>query len=266
MHGRESRSSVAIVTGAARRIGAAIARRLAAEGFSLVLHTSPASKEEGEAEAERIRKSGGGAIAIACDLVGPDPSSILFSAAERGFGPVTLLINNASFFEPDRAGDFFPDVFERHMAVNVRAPLLLAQEMQRRLPADRQGAIVNIIDQRVLRPNPMYFTYSISKSALWAATITMAQAFAPRMRVNAIGPGPVFPNAYDDAGAAFAEETAALPLKRAASIEDVCDAVVYLAKASSVTGQLIAVDGGQHIAWETPDILALNPRSAGDGS
>jgi NAD(P)-dependent dehydrogenase (short-subunit alcohol dehydrogenase family) len=256
---------VAIVTGAARRIGAAIAQRLAGEGYSLILHTSPASKAEGEAQAARIRQSGGQAIAMACDLAHADASAVLFDAAERDLGPTTLLVNNASAFAPDHAEDFSADLFERHIAVNLRAPLLLAQEMRRRLPADRHGAIVNIIDQRVLRPNPMYFTYSISKSALWAATITMAQAFAPRIRVNAIGPGPVLPNAHDGE-AAFAEEAAALPLQQAASVADICDALVYLAEASSVTGQLIAVDGGQHIAWKTPDILALNPRSAADGS
>jgi NAD(P)-dependent dehydrogenase (short-subunit alcohol dehydrogenase family) len=147
----------------------------------------------------------------------------------------------------------------------LRAPLLLAQEMHRRLPAERNGAIVNILDQRVLRPNPMYFTYSVSKSALWSATITMAQAFAPRIRVNAVAPGPVLPNVHHGAKV-FAEEVAALPLKRAAAVAEICEAVVYLANASSVTGQLIAVDGGQHIAWETPDVLALNPRSAGGGS
>jgi NAD(P)-dependent dehydrogenase (short-subunit alcohol dehydrogenase family) len=256
---------VAIVTGAARRIGAAVARRLAIEGFSLILHTSPASKGEGEAEGERIRESGGQAIAVACDLADADAAIVLFDAAERALAPITLLVNNASFFQPDRAEDFSGDLFERHIAVNLRAPLLLAQEMRRRLPAGRNGAIVNIIDQRVLRPNPMYFTYSISKSALWAATITLAQAFAPRIRVNAIGPGPVFPNAYDG-DAAFAAEAAALPLRGAASLEDICDAVVYLARASSVTGQFIAIDGGQHIAWETPDVLALNRRSADDAS
>jgi NAD(P)-dependent dehydrogenase (short-subunit alcohol dehydrogenase family) len=256
---------VAIVTGAARRIGADIAQALAREGYALILHTSPASKTEGEAQAARIRQSGGQAIAIACDLGHADASCVLFDAAERELGPIALLVNNASAFEPDRADDLSVDLLERHIAVNLRAPLLLARQMRRRLPADRNGAIVNIIDERVLRPNPMYFTYSISKSALWAATITMAQAFAPRIRVNAIGPGPVLPNAHDGE-AAFADETAALPLQQAASLADICDALVYLAKASSVTGQLIAVDGGQHIAWETPDILALNPRSAGDGS
>ncbi|MEA2858503.1 MAG: hypothetical protein QOC72_542 [Methylobacteriaceae bacterium] len=258
-------SPVAIVTGAARRIGAAIAHRLAAEGFAVVLHTSPASSAEGEAGADRIRKSGGRAMAAASDLAGADPASDLFDRAERAFGAVTLLVNNASLFEPDRAENFSPDLLERHIAINLRAPLLLAQAMRKRLLEGREGAIVNIIDQRVLRPNPIYFTYSISKSALWSATITMAQAFAPKIRVNAIGPGPVFPNAYEGA-AAFVEEAAALPLQRAPSIEDVCNAVIYLAGARSVTGQLIAVDGGQHLAWETPDVLALNPHSAGGGS
>jgi NAD(P)-dependent dehydrogenase (short-subunit alcohol dehydrogenase family) len=256
---------VAIVTGAARRIGAAIAHRLAAEGFAVVLHTSPASKAEGEAEAARIRNASGRAIAAASDLAGVDPARDLFDKAEHAFGAVTLLVNNASLFEPDRAEDFSPDFLERHIAINLRAPLLLAQEMRKRLPEDREGAVVNIIDQRVLRPNPMYFTYAVSKSALWSATITMAQAFAPKIRVNAIGPGPVFPNVYEGAKA-FADETAALPLQRAPSIEEVCNAILYLASARSVTGQLIAVDGGQHLAWETPDVLALNPRSASDGS
>jgi NAD(P)-dependent dehydrogenase (short-subunit alcohol dehydrogenase family) len=256
---------VAIVTGAARRIGAAMAHRLAAERFGVVLHTSPAGKREGEAEADRMRESGGRAVVVACDLAGSDVASILFTEAERAFGPVTLLVNNASLFEPDRAEDFSSRLFDRHAAVNLRAPLLLAQEMRRRLPTDGEGAIVNIIDQRVLRPNPLYFTYSVSRSALWAATITMAQSFAPRIRVNAIGPGPVLPNLHDGAEA-FAQEAAALPMRREASLEDVCDAVIYLAGARSVTGQLIAVDGGQHIAWETPDILALSRRSAGGES
>jgi NAD(P)-dependent dehydrogenase (short-subunit alcohol dehydrogenase family) len=256
---------VAIVTGAARRLGAAIARRLAAERFAVVLHASPASEKEAEAEAERIRENGGSAIAIGCDLAGVDAASILFARAERAFGAVTLLVNNASLFQPDGAADFSPDLFDRHLAVNLRAPLLLAQEMQRRLTPRREGAIINIVDQRVLRPNPMYFSYSVSKAALWNATITLAQAFAPKIRVNAVAPGPVFPNVHDGAEA-FAAETAALPLQRAACIDHISDAVVYLATADSVTGQIIAVDGGQHIAWETPDILALNPRSAGGGS
>jgi NAD(P)-dependent dehydrogenase (short-subunit alcohol dehydrogenase family) len=256
---------VAIVTGAARRIGAAIAHRLAAEGFAVVLHTSPASEAEGHAEADRIRASGGRAVVAAHDLADLDAASSLFDAAEGAFGGVRLLVSNASLFERDRAEDFSPDLLEHHIAINLRAPLLLAQELRKRLADDGDAAIINIVDQRVLRPNPAYFTYSISKSALWSATVTLAQAFAPKIRVNAIGPGPVLPNVHEGARG-FAEEAAALPLKHAASIEDICDAVIYLAMARSVTGQFIAVDGGQHLAWETPDVLALNPRSAGGGS
>ncbi len=255
---------VALVTGAARRIGAAIAHRLAAEGYAVVLHTSPPSRGDAEAEAARIRDGGGQALVVACDLAQPQAAATLFAETERAFEPVTLLVNNAALFEPDEAASFSADIFDRHLAVNLRAPLLVAQEMQRRLPADRDGAIVNVIDQRVLRPNPIYFSYSVSKSALWSATIMLAQAFAPRIRVNAIGPGPVLPNPHDGV-AGFVEEVAALPLKRAASIEDICDAVIYLANARSVTGQIIAVDGGQHIGWETPDVLALNRRSGDDG-
>src|SRR5947209_2377525 len=257
--------AVAIVTGASRRIGAAIAQGLAGERFAVVLHTSSVGKTDAEAEAAGIRERGGKAIVIVGDLAASDVAPRIFAEAERAFGGATLLVNNASLFEPDRAQDFSPELLDRHLAVNLRAPLLLAQEMHRRLPAERKGAIVNIIDQRVMRPNPTYFTYSLSKSALWSATITMAQAFAPRVRVNAVAPGPVLPNVHDGAEA-FAQEVAALPLKRAASVAEVCEAVVYLANAGSVTGQLIAVDGGQHIAWETPDVLALNPRSAGGGS
>ncbi|MBV8848454.1 MAG: SDR family oxidoreductase [Methylobacteriaceae bacterium] len=256
---------VAIVTGAARRIGAAIAQRLARDAFSVVLHAREAGSKEARAEADRISAQGGKAVVVTCDLTEQGATGILFAETERAFGPVTLLVNNASVFEPDSAADFSPELFDRHMAVNVRAPLLLAQEMRRRLPANSEGAIVNIVDQRVLRPTPLYFTYSISKSALWYATLTMAQAFAPDIRVNAVGPGPILPNAHDGAHA-FAEEAAALPLKRAASVEDICDAVTYFANARGVTGQFIAIDGGQHLAWETPDILALNRRSADAGS
>jgi NAD(P)-dependent dehydrogenase (short-subunit alcohol dehydrogenase family) len=256
---------VALVTGAARRIGAAIARRLAGEGMSVVLHTSLAGKPDGEAEAERIGGEGGRASVLACDLADTDAASIVLAEAERAFGPVSLLVNNASLFEPDRAEDFTLHAFDRHVAINLRAPLMLAQEMRRRLPSDRTGAIINILDQRVFRPNPLFFTYSLTKSALWSATVTMAQAFAPQVRVNAVGPGPVLPNVHQGAEG-FAGESAGLPLKQAVSVEAVCDAVIYLAHATSVTGQMIAVDGGQHIAWQTPDIAALSPRSADGGS
>jgi NAD(P)-dependent dehydrogenase (short-subunit alcohol dehydrogenase family) len=243
-----------LVTGAARRIGLAIAGRLAREGRAIVLHTSHRSAREAELAAQAIRARGGRAAAVAADLASVDETQRLIEFAERQFGPLTLLVNNASVFELDAARDFSLQVYERQFAVNLRAPLLLARDFAGRLPDGLEGAIVNIVDQRVWRLTPRYFTYTLAKSALWTATRTMAQAFAPRIRVNAVGPGPVFPNAaFGEKG--FEAEARGVPLHRAADVSGVVDAVIYLSKAKSVTGQMIAVDSGQHLAWETPDVL-----------
>lgn len=243
-----------LVTGAARRIGRAIAQALAHGGRGVVLHASQRSLAEVERVAQVIRESGGRAGAIAADLASADETQGLVAAAERLFGPLTLLVNNASLFTPDAAADFTLELYESHFAVNLRAPLILARDFAARLPEGIDGAIVNVIDQRVWRLTPHDFTYTLSKSALWTATRTLAQAFAPRIRVNAVGPGPVFPNAaYGQA--AFEREARAVPLGHSAEVEGVVDAVAYLARARSVTGQMIAVDSGQHLAWETPDVL-----------
>jgi NAD(P)-dependent dehydrogenase (short-subunit alcohol dehydrogenase family) len=139
------------------------------------------------------------------------------------------------------------------MAVNLRAPLLLARDFAAALPEGTPGAIVNIVDQRVWRLTPRYFSYTLAKSALWTATRTMAQAYAPRIRVNAVGPGPVFPNeALGERD--FEIESLGVPLGHAAEVSGVVDAVIYLSKAKSVTGQMIAVDSGQHLSWRTPDV------------
>ena len=139
------------------------------------------------------------------------------------------------------------------MAVNLRAPVQLSSAFVAALPAGREGCVVNIVDQRVWRLNPRFFSYTLSKSALWTATQTMAQAFAPRVRVNAVGPGPTLANNMDGAEG-FAREAAAVPLGRAVEPGEIADAVLYLARARGVTGQMIAVDGGQHLAWKTPDV------------
>jgi NAD(P)-dependent dehydrogenase (short-subunit alcohol dehydrogenase family) len=208
----------ALVTGAARRIGLAVAQGLARAGRPVVLHASPRSLSEAEA-----------------------------AAAEAEFGPFTLLVNNASIYEPDAADSFALDGFERHMAINLRAPLLLSRAFAARLPQGEHGALVNVVDERVYRLTPQDFTYTLSKAALWTATRTMAQAFAPRIRVNAVGPGPVLPNNHvGDAG--FAEEVAALPLAEPVAVESIVEAVLYLSTARHVTGQMIAVDSGQHLA------------------
>jgi len=173
--------------------------------------------------------------------------------ASEAFGPLRLLVNNASIFEIDAAQDFSLELYERQMQVNLRAPLLLSRDFAAALPASVDGAIVNILDQRVWRLTPRYFSYTLSKSALWAATRTMAQAYAPRIRVNAVGPGPVFANAALGERE-FEMEARGVPLQRAADVSGVVDAVVYLSRAKSVTGQMIAVDSGQHLGWRTPDV------------
>jgi NAD(P)-dependent dehydrogenase (short-subunit alcohol dehydrogenase family) len=246
-------SGPALVTGAARRIGRAIAERLALEGRPVVLHASPRSAADAQEAADAIAGQGGRAAVVVADLSDADAVAGLTAAAGRAFGPMTLLVNNASVFEVDAAADFELDRYERHMAVNLRAPLTLARDFAATLPAGRAGAIVNLIDQRVWRLTPRYFSYTLSKSALWTATRTMAQAFAPRIRVNAVGPGPVFPNAALGE-TDFEIETRGVPLGHAAAASEIVDAVVYLSRAKSVTGQMIAVDSGQHLAWRTPDV------------
>ena len=245
-------SGPALVTGASRRIGLAIAGRLALEGRPVVLHSSPRSAEEAELAAGAIRAQGGRAAVAVADLADASVERLVEFAA-RAFGPLTLLVNNASIFEVDAADDFELDRYERQMAVNLRAPLLLARDFAAALPEGTRGSIVNIIDQRVFRLTPQYFSYTLAKSALWTATRTMAQAFAPRIRVNAVGPGPVLPNAALGEKE-FEVEARGVPLAHAADVSGVVDAVVYLSKAKSVTGQMIAVDSGQHLAWKTPDV------------
>lgn len=240
----------ALVTGATKRIGLAIAERLVAAGYGVVLHASPRSQAQGETEAARL-----GAHLVTGDLADPEACARIVAEAAQKCGGFTLLVNNAALFEPDSPEKTDLVLWERQFAVNLRAPVLLAQHFVEQAPAG-DAAIVNVIDQRVLRPTPLFFSYTLAKSALWTATQTMAQAFAERgIRVNAVGPGPVLPNAMDgDAG--FSKEIEGVPLHRAVAPEDVAEAVLYLARARNVTGQLIAVDSGQHLSWRTPDVIA----------
>lgn len=241
---------VALVTGAARRIGRAIVERLARDGMAVAIHASARSLTEAEGLASEIAARGGRAAAFAAELANPDETRTLIARTAAVLGPVRHLVNNASIFEPDTAANFGPADFDRNMAVNLRAPLLLSQAFAAALPAEATGSIVNLVDQRVLRPDPHYFSYSISKSALWAATRTMAQAYAPRVRVNAVGPGPVLPN-QNEGQAAFDAEVAVAPLRRAVAVAEIADAVAWLMAAPGVTGQMIAVDAGQHLAWRS---------------
>jgi NAD(P)-dependent dehydrogenase (short-subunit alcohol dehydrogenase family) len=248
-------TGAALVTGAAKGIGRTIAERLATAGYSVVLHCSEASRAHAEAAAANVTAQGGKACVLPSDLRDPAALGRLAAEAKAIFGPLILLVNNAAIFEADDAASFDTELWDKHFFVNLKAPLILSRDFAKQLPAGTEGAIVNIIDQRVLRPTPQFFTYSLSKSALWAATRTMAQAFAPQhIRVNAVGPGPVSPNG-GQGEAGFAREVQGLPLARAITPDDIAGAVLYLAAARNVTGQMIAVDAGQHLAWRTPDVV-----------
>ena len=244
----------ALVTGGGKRIGKAISMRLAREGFALALHSSARSRADAEATRAEIIAAGGRACVVVCDLETIDALRVIAQAQEQA-GPLAALVNNASLFERDVAAPFDAALFDRHMAVNLRAPLLLASAFRAALPAGARGVIVNVLDQRVARLNPHYFSYTLSKSALQTATQTLAQSFAPDIRVNAVAPGPVMPNANDGAHA-FEREAAATPLQAAPAADEIADAVAYLVNARSVTGQTIYVDGGQRLAWRTPDVIA----------
>jgi NAD(P)-dependent dehydrogenase (short-subunit alcohol dehydrogenase family) len=246
-------SEVALVTGGARRIGRAIVERLAGAGYAVAIHCGT-SRAEAEALAAGLRERGGRASVIAADLADPSAVDGILPAAEAALGPVTLLVNSASSFLVDDVRAIDVATWNRQFSINLRAPSVLAGAMANRLPGDREGCIVNIIDQRVWKPTPQYYSYTLSKSALLTATTTMAQALAPRVRVNAVGPGPTFPNPQDGE-ALLAREAAGSLLERKVEAAEIADAVLYLAGARSVTGQMIAVDSGQHLAWRTPDIV-----------
>jgi NAD(P)-dependent dehydrogenase (short-subunit alcohol dehydrogenase family) len=245
----------ALVTGGAKRIGRAIAEDLAAHGFAVAIHANR-SLAEAEALAARIVAGGGRAAAIRADLTDMVVTGGLVAAAEAALGPVSLLVNSASIFADDSVLDFDWENWDRHFAIHLKAPALLAQNFAKALPRGREGLIVNIIDQRVWRPTPRYFSYALSKSALWTATQTMAQALAPRIRVNAIGPGPTLKNLRQD-DADFARQVDGLMLKRGPALEEFGATIRYLWQARSVTGQMIALDGGQHLAWQTPDVTGM---------
>ena len=241
----------ALVTGAARRIGRALALESAKAGFAVVVHHHHSANEAEEVCGE-IEAMGGHAHALAADLAEAAALPALIDEARAAIGPLTLLVNNASLFEDDRIETLTSASWDAHMAANLRAPVLLAQAFARQAPAG--SLIVNIIDQRVLRPTPQFFSYALSKAGLWDATRMMAQALAPNIRVNGIGPGPTLPSTHQSAEA-FAAEAEHILLQRRTTPEEIAQALAYLIDAAAVTGQMIAVDGGQHLAWRTPDVI-----------
>ncbi|WP_432763526.1 SDR family oxidoreductase [Brevundimonas aurifodinae] len=247
----EPSRGAALVTGGSRRIGRAIALALAERGHDVAIHHR-SSAEDAEAVAAEVRALGRRAAVVAADLTVEAQVRALTPAATQALGPLSVLVNNASVFEDDRVGSLERASWDWHMETNLRAPLVLMEAFAAQAPDG--SAVVNLLDQRVLKPDPRFVSYALSRNGLWWATRTMAQALAPRIRVNGVGPGPTLKSIHQTE-AEFAVEAAAVPLGHGADPDDIASAVLYLIDARSVTGQMIAVDGGQHLAWQTPDIL-----------
>lgn len=248
------RDEAALITGSAVRIGRAVARSLADAGYRVAIHHRSSDSDADSLKAE-IEQSGGQCCILKGDLAEPDVlSALVAQAADALRHPVTVLINNASVFDNDTAQSFTTNSWDLHQNVNLRAPLMLAQAMFDALPKSAGGNIINFIDQRVLKLNPQFFSYTISKAGLWTATRTLAQAMAPHVRVNAIGPGPTLENIHQQPGE-FAAESTNVPLGKGPELEEIIHAVKFILETPSLTGQMLTLDGGQHLAWRTEDII-----------
>ena len=241
---------VALVTGAGKRIGRAIALDLAAHGFAVAVHYN-GSAEAAHGVVAEIAAQGGTAVALQADLGDEAAVERLIPAAVEALGPVGVLVNNASSFDYDSIASATRAGWDRHMEANLRAPFVLIQQFAAQLPATAEGAVVNLLDQRVWNLTPHFVTYTLSKAALWTLTQTLALALAPRICVNGIGPGPTLPSTHQTE-AQFAQQCAAMPLGRGTSPDEIVAAVRFLLQARAMTGQMVALDGGQHLGWAQP--------------
>jgi NAD(P)-dependent dehydrogenase (short-subunit alcohol dehydrogenase family) len=209
------------------------------------------SRDAAEALARRVNDDGGRAAAVHADLTREDQTGRLVARAADALGPVDCLINNAAAFERDNAGNVTRESWDLHMATNLRAPFVLMQTLASQLGAEATGNVISLIDTRVWNLTPHFVSYTVSKTALWTLTRTMAMALAPAIRVNAVGPGATLPSARQT-DAQFARQTAATPLGRGTTPQEICDAVRFILAAPALTGQMIALDGGQHLGWAHP--------------
>lgn len=233
----------ALVTGGAQRVGEAIVRALAAAGFRVAIHYNTS-----QAQAIALAHELDHAIILQADLADETATTALIPRAQAALGPIGILVNNASVFERDEWHDATRTSWDRHLEPNLRAPFTLMQAMAAALPATAQGAIVNLLDQRVWSLTPHFVSYTVSKAALWSLTQQMALALAPRIRVNAIGPGPALPSARQSPEQ-FARQSASVPLRHGTTPDEIARAVLALVALPSVTGQMLALDGGQHLQW-----------------
>ena len=255
----------ALVTGAGKRLGRAMALYLAGRGYDVAVHFA-SSRKEAEATVAEITAMGRKAVSLRADLLIESQVEKLIGMAVQGLGgPLTVLVNNASIFEYDSVQTATRKSWDRHMESNLRAPFVLTQGFAAQVPAPgldsagepvARGLVVNMIDQRVHKLTPEFMSYTLAKMGLWALTQTSAQALAPNVRVNAIGPGPTMQGARQSESH-FARQRAATILRRGANPSDITAALGFFLDSPGVTGQMIAVDGGQHLAWQTPDVLGV---------
>ena len=251
-----------LITGASKRIGKTLAIGLAKHGWNIAAHYNK-SKSENDFLIEEITKTGQKAVNIQADLSDIKQVQQLIDTAHDKLGPLQALINNASIFEPDHISDINTPLtsqsWDQHLNINLKAPAFLMRDFANKfcIQNDTQGNIINMIDQRVWRLNPNFMSYTVSKVALWSLTQSLAQTFATQnIRVNAIGPGATLPSTRQTQEL-FDKQRALLPLQHLATPEDILEACLYILNSKTMTGQMIALDSGQHLAWETPDIIGV---------
>ena len=237
----------ALVTGGARRLGRALALALAGAGFAVALHYRD-SREEAEACGAEMSRLGVGVALLRADLDHEAETATLLGRATAALGPIGVLVNNASRFERDEWDSVTRASWDAHIEPNLRAPFVLMQDFARALPEHAEGVVLNLLDQRVFSPTPHFVSYTVSKFGLWALTQSMALALAPRIRVAAIGPGPTLPSARQTQ-AQFVHQNRSVPLQHGTSPEEVAEAALAILRLRSFTGQMLALDGGQHLQW-----------------
>jgi NAD(P)-dependent dehydrogenase (short-subunit alcohol dehydrogenase family) len=240
----------ALVTGGAKRIGRALALHLARDGWSVAIHYLDSS-DEADALVAELRALGVEATALQADLTREAEVTPLVKLATEAIGPLGVLVNNASIFEQDELLSSDRESWDRHIEANLRAPVVLMQQFAQQLPAAHDGVIINMLDQRVWNPTGDFMSYTTSKIGLWSLTQTLALELAPRIRINAIGPGPALPSPRQSAEL-FARQAASVPLEHGTTPEELAAAMSFILSASSMTGQMIALDGGQHLLWAPP--------------
>ena len=246
----------ALVTGGAKRLGRAIVLELARQGFDVAIHYA-GSIADAEDTGATVRSLGRKAVSLSADLRDEEQTAQLMPRATEALGPIGVLVNNASRFERDEWDTVTRETWDSHTAIHLRAPFVLIQAFAKALPATAEGVVINMIDQRVWSLTQHFVSYTLSKAGLWTLTQTMALALAPRIRVNGIGPGPALPSPRQSQ-AQFDRQSASVPLRHGTSPEEIGRAVAMILSLPAMTGQMIALDGGQHLQW-APGGGALGP-------